>query len=123
MSSTPVVRGEVTGGEIVRLWVGLLGPPVIWLCDLTANYALTRWSCANDRAWVLDAVSLLALVLVALTSFVAWGEWKKLGERDAGETIGGRRRLMAIGGLTNGGFFAVVIVATAIPNFVLRSCP
>lgn len=111
------------GRDIVRFWTGFLGPPVIWLCDLAISYALADWVCGSGRAWILDAVAATALALVALTTWLSWRLWRDLGGGDAGETVRGRRRLGAIGGMTNGAFFAVVIIATAIPNFVLRGCP
>jgi hypothetical protein len=117
------VREEPDGGEIVRLWAGLLGPPVIALADLSLHYALAGWVCRTERPWVLDLLTIVSLILVAGTTFLAWHEWKKIGQRDAGETVRGRRTLMALGGLINGAFFTLVIVATAIPNFVLRHCP
>jgi hypothetical protein len=117
------VREEPSGGEIVRLWIGLLGPPVIWLADLAISYALVSSVCKSGNSWILDLITILALLLTVLTTFIAWREWNKIGQRDAGETVRGRRTLMALGGLTNGAFFILVIVATAIPNIVLRSCP
>lgn len=117
------VRERPDGREIVRLWSGLLGPPVIWLAALSANYALTGVACAGERAWILDLVNIAAMLLVGLTTFIAWRSWREIGGGDAGETVEGRRRLMALGGMANGAFFAIVILATAVPTFVLRSCP
>lgn len=117
------VHEEPAGGEIVRLWAGLLGPPMIALADLSLHYAMTGWVCRTGRSWIFDLLTIVALILVALTTLLAWHEWKKIGQRDAGETVRGRRTLMAAGGLTNGAFFTLVIVATAIPNFLLRGCP
>lgn len=117
------VRTRPDRSEIVQMWTGLLGPPVIWLSALSANYALTDLACSSGRAWILDLVNLSAVILVAITTFIAWRCWRRIGGGDAGETVEGRRKLMALGGMANGAFFTIVIIATAIPTFVLRGCP
>ena len=116
------VKAKPARREIIRVWAGLLGPPVIWLIALSVNYALAHRVCEGGPAWPMHVVTGAALLLVAGTTWISWQSWKELGVHDAGETVLGRRRLMAIGGLTNGAFFALAILGTAIPHLVLHGC-
>jgi hypothetical protein len=64
------------------------------------------------------------LLAVAGTTFLAWGEHRRLPRTstDKGDTLTGRRRFLAASGIGSGLFFLVVILATELPNWFLGAC-
>lgn len=110
------------GKEIASFWTAFLAPPVVFLTMVSVNYALSGWACRTGHLWVLHAIVIAALTIDVATTFLAWRLWRGLGGGDAGEAMSGRRRLMAIGGLTNGAFFALAIVAADVAIVVLGGC-
>jgi hypothetical protein len=106
------------------LWTGILAGPIAWAVDLTACYALAKWTCFSHREAVLHAITLAALVVVAIGATVSYLAL----QRTTGDvpTDGGdprqRARFMAMLGLGSCALFAVQIVAAAIPQWVLDAC-
>lgn len=110
--------------ELTRLWGGLLIPPIAWLIDLQISYAIAGWVCETGRHWIIDVTTLITLLITLAAGALSLGTWRMIEPAaDDADPRSGRTRLMAIGGMVNAAFFALVIVATAIPNFMLRSCP
>lgn len=110
--------------ELTRLWSGLLVPPFAWLIDLQISYAIAGWVCETGRHWIIDVTTAVTLLITVAAGMVALGTWRELEPAgDDADQRRGRTRLMAIGGMVNAAFFALVIIATAIPNVILRSCP
>lgn len=108
--------------EILRLWAGFLLPPLAWLLDLQVNYALAGWVCDTGRSWVLDVVTVVALFICVAGGALSWMSRRFIDEH-AGAPERERTRLFVIAGIANALFFGLVIIATAIPNVILRSCP
>jgi hypothetical protein len=106
------------------LWSGILAGPVAWALDLTVGYAIVHWTCNNQRAAVLRAITPAALLLVglgAVASYVALQRTEGDEPTDGGRPRQ-RARFMALLGLTLCAFFALTIVALAIPKWVLDVC-
>jgi NAD/NADP transhydrogenase alpha subunit len=106
------------------LWTGILAGPVAWALDLSISYALVKWTCANQRQTMLQAMTSLALVCVAggaALSFIALRSTAGDTPTDGGEPRQ-RARFMAILGLASCALFALAIVAGAIPRWVLDAC-
>jgi hypothetical protein len=127
------LRGDLLGAETdvdvrwitpLPLWTGLLAGPVAWALDLTASYALVKWTCSNQREPVLHGISVLALLIVAggaLVSFAAWRQTAADTPTDGGAPRQ-RAHFMAILGLTSNALFALTIIAKTIPTWVLDAC-
>jgi hypothetical protein len=107
----------------LALWTGILAGPAAWASDLTVSYALVKWSCTSQREGVLHLLSTAALVVVAAGAIVSFTALRRTPQTT---TDGGdphqRARFMAILGLTSCGLFAVMIVAGAIPRWLLDAC-
>lgn len=108
--------------EVLRLWSGFLLPPLAWLLDLQLNYSLTGWVCESGKSWVLDVVTVGALLVCAAGGVLSWMS-RRIIDEHRGRPERERTRLFVVAGVANAVFFGLVIVATAIPNVILRSCP
>jgi hypothetical protein len=104
------------------LLAGLLVPPLAWLAQLETNYALVPWVCSTGHRFVLLLVSVIALAVAAAAGYAAWASWPG-ADRRRGEPQGVEgSRLLSIAGVLVSAAFIVVLIASAIPTFVLRPC-
>ncbi len=106
------------------LWAGLLLPPFAMLTQMQVNYSLLRWACDGGYQLPLHLVSLAALVVTALSGWMAWRSWQRAGREWPGEEGGTltRSRFMALVGLLTSTLFFVVIIAQWIPVFIFKPC-
>ena len=106
------------------LWTGVVAGPAAWALDLTASYALVKWTCLSDRQSMLHVLTMVALVGCAGGAAVSWMALQH--SADAMPTDGGdprqRAHFMAILGLASCALFALTIGAAAIPLWVLDAC-
>ncbi len=109
----------------VRMWVAVLAGPVGWLIQFQARYSLVPWVCASGYRFVLHLISLVFLLGVAGAGLVCWRRWVQAGARWPAETDPPRQGrvefLWGLGILTNT-MFGLVIIAQAIPAFILNPC-
>ncbi len=112
---------ESSARENLILWIGILGPAIIWLIQFQANYTLVSWVCATHHLWLLHTIAIVFLALCALAGLSAWMHWP--GARSEHESAGaGRRRFMAAVGVMSGALFFLLISAQEIANFVIHPC-
>ncbi len=127
--------GEATGGTggsgyfeggrgLAWLWFAVLSGPITWALDLGISYALVKWACGNRMQLVLHLISVVAILVIAFGAFVAWRCRERVPEASTldGGSSADRSRFMAVLGLALNLLFFVVIVATAIPRFVIGPC-
>lgn len=108
----------------VLLWLAVLAGPFAWALQQQVSYMITPTACASGRHVFLHLVTLGALLIVGAGAALAWARWKAApeGSTEKGDPKGSRVRFMALSGLTACVFFALVILATEVPNWVLRVC-
>jgi len=106
------------------LWTGILAGPTAWALAHTINYTIVRLACGTGRAAVLLGVIPVTLVIVAVGAAAAVHAWRDTAndEPTDGDRPRQRARFMALLGLTTSAFFALAIVAEAIPPLVLDAC-
>jgi hypothetical protein len=125
------LRGDLLGAETdvkwlspLPLWTGILAGPAAWAFDLTASYALVKWTCSTERGALLHVLAMASLAAVVLGAMVSWHALQH--SADAAPTDGGeprqRAHFMALLGLTSSALFALTIVAAAIPHWILDAC-
>jgi purine-cytosine permease-like protein len=109
---------------IAMLWAGVLAGPLAWLFDLSVSYALVQWVCGGGSHGVLHLISLGSLVLIAIGAFSAWQALQRApgGDREDGSAPEERGRFMAAFGLVMCALFATLVIAQAIPRWVLDAC-
>jgi hypothetical protein len=106
------------------LWAGILISPIVWFLNLEANFALAPLACSGGGKPVLYFVSVISLIVVAGFAGLSWVQWRSLEQESAGQPAQSlpRRRAMALGGAALSSLFLIVILAQAIPNFMMAGC-
>lgn len=112
-------------GEVGGLWFALLAPPVAFLAQLEANYAMVSSLCVRGERWPLHLVTLVAIAVCVAAGVVAWRAWRATGgpwPDYVTPAPSPRSRFMAaLGGLVSA-LFLVLLIAQAIPPFILTAC-
>jgi hypothetical protein len=111
-------------GGIAAQWTGVLAGPVAWAVDLVLSYSLVQWTCGGGPPVVLHLITLLALAMIGGGAYSAWTALQ-VAPADAPDDGGypdQRGRFMALLGLSMCAFFALVVIAGAIPRWVLDAC-
>jgi hypothetical protein len=102
----------------LRLWAGILAGPIAWIAQLSAVYPIAQLTChagfAPQHPGTIHAISIAAL---AATLTGACASWPLRGESSAQ-----RVRFMANLGLLLVALFALVVIATWVPVFVMTNC-
>jgi hypothetical protein len=104
-------------------WYALLIGPLSWAADLGIGYANVYHACSTGHYYVLHVISLITLIVALSGAFVGWQEFQKVRDgSDEGGTPLDRAHFMALLGIAASIGFALVIIATAVPRFVLSPC-
>ena len=114
------MSSRTPNGTERRLWLSIFAPSLAWITAFTVGFVLASEVCATGRRWILFLVTGSALTAAAWGAATAWHSWKRLERGDG--TPGDRRRFMALSGLLLALYFALVILALAIPQIVHRPC-
>jgi hypothetical protein len=117
-------RDAVYGRGLLLLWVAVLGGPIVWLLDLQVAYWLVYRACHANSMVPLYVETVLAAALGAGQIIVAWRMVQRFPDADrTGGQPADRARFMALGGLGLSVLFFVIVLASAVPRFVLTPCP
>jgi hypothetical protein len=114
---------EISGLD-VALWAGILAGPIAWAFDEEASYALTQRACSTGHHAIFHVITIISLLIIAGGAISAWGVFVKLppqSDEEGGHRVD-RRRFMAIGGVFLCLMFAAIVIALAIPKWVLNPC-
>ena len=129
-NSPKEVPGDAaTRRETMLLLLGTLAGPTWWFVHQQVSGVLVWWICEKGRsvAW-LHAATGVCLIGAAAAGVVAWGVWRRAAAQAAQEANDTRKterqRAVFMGklGVLLSVFFALVIIAQAIPNFLLDPC-
>lgn len=109
---------------LLPLFVGILGPPIVWAVRIATNYVLVPYACWWEFPRLLDLVTVAALVATAAAGWVAWSRWRQTGTRPEAElgSTAARTRFMSLLGMLSCGFFAMVIIAEGLANLFVHPC-
>jgi hypothetical protein len=95
-------------------WTGVLASPIAWGIDLVVCYALVKWSCGHRSEAVMHVMTVAALGVMAGG---AWTSWRALTLASSE-----RERFVAKLGLLSSALFMILVVAIALPIWVLDAC-
>jgi hypothetical protein len=96
-------------------WLGMLGPPTVWIINFEVIYAGVLPACKMQSKTMLFLSCLVCLLLIGGCAFLATRE---VGSGDAHKT----RRFMGRVGLMSSGLFILVTVAQTIAVLLLDAC-
>ena len=109
---------------LVLLWTSMLAGPLAFAINLQVGYALVKWACGREQAFLLPLVSVLALALTAWGTWLGWTCLVKV--RDAANEEGGRlidrSYFMAVVAIGLNALLALWILTTMFPQAVLSPC-
>jgi hypothetical protein len=113
------LRGDLLGAKTdLKLWTGILAGPTAWIFQLALMYPIAQLTChagfAPQHPGTLHAISIGALVAIALGAFLPW----PLRHVEADQRV----RFMAQLGLLLCALFTFVVLATWLPPFILNKC-
>src|SRR3982750_17615 len=98
--------------EDLYAWIGMLGPPSLWLIDFQIIYARVMPACASGTKIGLLISSIIFLALIIACGFLAFSELDATGAR----------KFMAHVGLMSTATFALVTIAQTIATLMIDAC-
>jgi hypothetical protein len=124
------LRSDLLGAQtaVTRLWIGILAGPTAWILQLLVSYPLAQLSCRSgfqsQHLLPLQVIACGALMIVGVGAMTAWRALQAVpaaASTDGGRPID-RARFMATLGLLGSVLFTLVVIATAIPSWILHAC-
>ena len=116
---------DIREGATPRLvWWSLVAGFAAWGIDLALSYILEQHTCSTGHHYVLHLISIVC-VLIALSGFVlGYQDFKKFPPEtnDHGGRRYDRAHFQALLGMAFSLAFTVVIIAGAIPRWILSPC-
>jgi hypothetical protein len=101
-------------GDRARVATAFVGP-IAWAAHLTLGYALAP---GVGPKWQLHVLSAVCFAAAAVATLMCWRQWD--GRNPPAEGPESSRSFVSLAGIVMNAFFVVVIVAEAIPTFILR---
>jgi hypothetical protein len=118
-------RTDIVGAKrLAALWAGILVAPAAFAANLQLSYLLVHPACLRNDLIPLHVVQILCLALALGGGLIAWRALRRERAGVSGEAggRGDRSRFLAGLGVWTSALFALVIVAQAVPSFVLHQC-
>jgi len=103
------------------LWSTIAAGPLLWMVSFGAGWSMAWWACIWNWTPGMVAVSAAAMALTVAGAFVAWTQWRRIGQSLPGEAGGAipRARAMAIGGVAlNIGSFLVILTQIILQSMI-----
>ena len=106
------------------LWLSIFAGPAAWAVDLLLSYSLVQWTCGGGPPMVLHLISVFSLAVIGAGAFAGWQSLRAVpeGAPSDGSQPDQRAYFMASLGLVMCALFAVIVVASAIPRWILDAC-
>jgi hypothetical protein len=112
------------GRTPLGLWWSLIAGFAAWGSDLGLSYMLEQHSCSTGHHYVLHIISIVCLA-IALTGFgTGWVEFRQIPgtASEEGGSHFDRAHFQALLGMAFSLSFALVIIAGAVPRWILGPC-
>ena len=106
------------------VWWTMFAGPSAWACDLGFSYVLAQHACSTGHHYVLHVITFVCAA-IALSGFAAgWTVYNVLPEeaREEGVRPIDRAHFQIVFGIVFSLAFTVVIVAEAVPRWILNPC-
>jgi hypothetical protein len=103
------------------LWLGILGPPALWLAQFQIIYALVLPVCVNHHKIALFMISILCGVAIIACGMLGWSN--RAPAAGFPGRIGGVRLFMGVLSLMSMSMFLLVVIAQALATAMHSPCP
>ncbi len=106
------------------IWWGLIAGFLAWGIDLGVSYTLEQHSCSTGHHYVLHAISVVCFLIALSGFFVGLAEFRRF-PADTSEEGGSRfdrAHFQALLGIAFSLSFTLVIIAGAVPRWILSPC-
>lgn len=103
--------------------IGVIIGPLAFGADLLISYALVQHACSTGHHYVLHLISVICLLIALSGAWLSSLQYQAV--RDADDEGGSpldRAHFLALLGIASSLWFAVVIIANAVPRFILTPC-
>jgi hypothetical protein len=112
-----------SSGAMSAQVIGVLIGPLAFGADLLLSYVMVHHACSTGHGYVLHAISIVCLVIVLGGAWMSWIQYQNAreGSDDGGSPLD-RSHFLGLLGFASSVFFAVVIIANAVPRFILSPC-
>jgi hypothetical protein len=112
------------GRTLALLWTGILAGPLAWAFDEVVGYSATAHECSTGHMFLLHSLTVGGLLVCAAGLLCGWTAWTHYRLSNGSPPNGrlDRIRAMAIAGMALSSAFALVIIATQIPKWILSPC-
>jgi hypothetical protein len=101
----------------------LLIGPLSWAADLGLSFANVYHACSTGHYYVLHVITIVFLITALSGAVVGWREFQTVRDAsDEGGSAFDRTHFLALMGMAASIGFALVIIATAVPKFILSPC-
>lgn len=115
-----VRRGQAPG----LVWWTMCAGPIAWACDLGLSYVLTQHTCSTGRHYLLHVITIVC-GLISLSGFAtAWSAYQAIPKEasEEGHRPLDRTYFQILFGMIFSIAFTVVIIAGAVPRWILSPC-
>ena len=117
-------KHAVEPARALRLWIGMLLPPVAWLVQLQTLWLTSELGCfTSDFLWnhVASVTALIVSAIGLLIAYLEYRRWASAGENSSDDPRS-RRRFMSMVGIMTGALFTTVIFAQWLPTLLGVPC-
>jgi hypothetical protein len=115
-----VERGQAPAA----LWWAMCAGPVAWAADLGFSYVLAQHSCSTGHHYVLHLITVVCFLIALTGAFSAYSQHARLPHEvsEEGPRPLDRAYFQILFGTVFSIAFAVVIIAGAVPRWILNPC-
>ena len=119
-----VHRHETPGRELLAIWTGVVGAPLVFLAHLQIAYMLVPVDCRLETRLFAHSAAVVAIVLAAAAGLLGVRTWRNRGEQwpDTSASIVSRDRFLGAVGTMLAALILVALVAQWIPVFFIGPC-
>ena len=121
MSRASTIQPGRTEPQVV--W-GIFSGPLAWVLDHGSSYSVTQHACAAGNQSILYMISVTALLIAASGLLVSTRAFRNAHPRRAPHLRGRRERVrfQSVIGIGLSASFLIVIIANAVPRWLLSAC-
>jgi hypothetical protein len=102
-------------------WWAVLGPPLVWLTQFEARYALAGNAPGSRGHVAMVVIAIVSLILIGTAVVSSWRQWRwgDASPLDRAAGVGERAEFMGALGLLSSGLFFLAIVAQVLAEFFI----